>query len=160
MSLDGRVEGVAMSVGGVCIREVVVAGRKDSVAELARLMRRHHVGDVVVVEEVAGLPRPVGIVTDRDLVVEVLARGVAPDSLTAEDVMSFRLLTARESDGLWETLQRMKAKGVRRVPVVDEGGALVGILSADDLLDLLAEELSDLVQVIRREIARERESRR
>lgn len=149
-----------MSVGEVCVREVVVAGRKDSVAELARLMRRHHVGSVVIVEEVGGMHRPVGIVTDRDLVVEVLAMEVAPDSLTAEDVMSFRLLTARESDGLWETLQRMKAKGVRRLPVVDDPGALVGILSADDLLDLLAEELNDLVRVIRREISRERESRR
>jgi len=118
------------------------------------------VGDVIIVDDSTGVRRPIGIVTDRDLVVEVLAQEAPVEALTAGDVMTVELLTARESDGLWETLQRMKARGVRRVPVVDDTGALVGILSADDLFELLAEEMNDLVRVIRREISRERETRR
>lgn len=149
-----------MSIGEVCNREVIVAHRNEGIQEIARIMREHHVGDVIIVDDSTGVRRPIGIVTDRDLVVEVLAQEAPVEALTAGDVMTVELLTARESDGLWETLQRMKARGVRRVPVVDDTGALVGILSADDLFELLAEEMNDLVRVIRREISRERETRR
>ena len=149
-----------MSIGEFCNREVVVAHRDEGIYEIARIMREHHVGDVVIVDDSTGVRRPIGILTDRDLVVEVLAQEAPAAELTAGDVMTVELLTARESDGLWETLQRMKARGVRRVPVVDDVGALVGIVSADDLFELLAEEMNDLVQVIRREISRERETRR
>ncbi len=149
-----------MTVGAFCNRAVVVAGERASAAELARLMRREHVGDVVIVDDHTGLRRPVGIVTDRDLVLLVLAEGRDAATVSAAELMSVDLLVAREGDGLWETLQRMKAKGVRRVPVVDESGVLVGILAADDVLELLAEELGDLVKVFRREFSRERERRR
>jgi len=149
-----------LSIGEVCNREVIVAHRNEGIQEIARIMREHHVGDVIIVDDSTGVRRPIGIVTDRDLVVEVLAQEAPVEALTAGDVMTVELLTARESDGLWETLQRMKARGVRRVPVVDDTGALVGILSADDLFELLAEEMNDLVRVIRREISRERETRR
>src|SRR4030065_513698 len=85
-------------------------------------LRTHHVGDLVVVEEKAGQRIPVGILTDRDLVIEILAKDVDMNAVTVGDVMSGELLTARASDGLYETLQRMRAKGVRRVPVVNAGG--------------------------------------
>ena len=149
-----------MSIGEFCNREVIVAHRDEGIHEIARIMREHHVGDVVIVDDSTGVRRPIGILTDRDLVVEVLAQEAPAAELTAGDVMTVELLTARESDGLWETLQRMKAHGVRRVPVVDDTGALVGIVSADDLFELLAEEMNDLVRVIRREISREQETRR
>ncbi|MEJ2645615.1 MAG: CBS domain-containing protein [Gammaproteobacteria bacterium] len=148
-----------MSVGEICDREVVVTGPDASIAAAARLMREHHVGDVVVVEGAADRPVPVGIVTDRDLVIEVLAEEVAPDSVTVRDVMSDRLLTAREQDGLWESLGRMRARGVRRMPVVDGQGALAGIVTVDDLLDLLAGELADLVKLVGREREREQANR-
>ena len=148
-----------MSVGEICNREVVVTGPDTSIAAAARLMREHHVGDLVVVESAAERPGPVGIVTDRDLVVEVLAEEVAPESVTVRDVMSDTLLTARAQDGLWESLGRMRARGVRRMPVLDAQGVLAGIVSVDDLLDLLAGELTDLVKLVGREREREQANR-
>lgn len=143
-----------MTVGAFCNREVVVASPYSGIAEAARLMREHHVGDLVIVEGERRVP--VGILTDRDLVVEVLAEGVEPDVLAVGDAMSRDVVTANEDDSLWMTLQRMRSKGVRRVPIVDRQGGLVGILTMDDLLELLTNELADLAKVINREQDRER----
>jgi CBS domain-containing protein len=144
-----------MAVGDICNREVVVCERASSVVAAAQLMRQHHVGTLVVVEEQGEQRVPVGIVTDRDVVVEVVAKEIAFDAVSVGDIMSFDLLTAREEDDLWDTLAAMRARGVRRVPVVDDAGGLVGLVTVDDLLDLLAEELGALARVIRREQLRE-----
>ncbi|MCC6208592.1 MAG: CBS domain-containing protein [Gammaproteobacteria bacterium] len=140
-----------MTVGMICNRDVVVTRAEDSIQSVTQLMREYHVGDVVVVEDREEMRVPVGIVTDRDVVVEVLAKGVAPDALNVGDIMSFELVTAHEDDSLWDTLQRMRINAVRRVPVIDERGALVGILALDDLLELLAGELVDLARVANRQ---------
>ena len=100
-----------MSIGEICNRETVFTTKDSSISQAAQLMREHHVGDLVVVEENAGRRIPVGILTDRDLVIEILAKDVDMNAVTVGDVMSSELLTARESDGLYETLQRMRAKG-------------------------------------------------
>lgn len=144
-----------MAVGELCKREVVVAERSMSVTEAARLMRTHHVGDLVVVEPAAGRRQPVGIVTDRDIVIEVVAAGVNPEALKVGDIMGQEVATVRESEGLFEALRRMREKGVRRMPVVDSGGGLVGILTLDDLLGLLAEELTELAKLVSHERQRE-----
>ena len=144
-----------MAVGNYCNREVVVVERGDSIAATAALMRRHHVGDLVVVDRRGDDTVPVGLVTDRDIVVEVVAAGVAPDAVTAGDIMSGEVHTARETDELWATLERMRTFGVRRMPVVDEHSALVGILTLDDMLELLTEGLTGLVKLVRRELATE-----
>jgi CBS domain-containing protein len=148
-----------MSIGEICNRETVFTTKDSSISQAAQLMREQHVGDLVVVEEKGGRRIPVGILTDRDLVIEILAKNVDMNAVTVGDVMSSELLTARENDGLYETLQRMRAKGVRRVPVVDTGGVLAGIISADDLLDLLADELTTLARLLSRGQARERQKR-
>jgi CBS domain-containing protein len=148
-----------MSIGDICNRETVFARKDSSISQAAQLMREHHVGDLVVVEEKAGRLIPVGILTDRDLVIEILAKDVDMHNVTVGDVMSSELMTARESDGLYETMQRMRAKGVRRVPVVDANGALAGIVTVDDLLDLLADELTALARLLSREQAREHQNR-
>jgi CBS-domain-containing membrane protein len=149
-----------MFTGEVCNREVIVVARNTSIVDAARLMRVHHVGDLVVVEDRAGERTPVGIVTDRDIVVEVIAQSVPLDALVAGDIMSPELLTAQEGDMIWDTLERMRAKGVRRVPVVDARGALVGIVSVDDLLGILSEELTALARLVKNEQLRERMARR
>jgi CBS domain-containing protein len=149
-----------MPVGELCVRQTVIAPRNTSVLEAAKLMRQHHVGDVVITDEKDGRRLPVGIVTDRDIVLEVLAEGIDEQKLTVGDIMSTGLVTVRESEGLFQTIQLMRAKGVRRAPVVDEQGALVGIVAVDDLLELLAEELNELVKLIAREQRREAELRR
>ena len=138
-----------MSIGEICVRDTVVAARHSPIAEIARRMREEHVGSVVILDDDARTPA--GVVTDRDLVVELLAEGVDLDTVTAGDVMSTELLLVRESDPVFETIQRMRQRGVRRVPVVDAQNALIGIVSMDDLVEFLVEELSDLVRVVRRE---------
>lgn len=148
-----------MSIGEFCTREVVIAERDTGIVELAKLMRAHHVGDVVVVEKQGDLLLPVGIVTDRDIAVELVAAEVDLDSVTTGDVMSPELIIARENEGIWDTLQLMRRKGVRRVPVVNEEGGLEGILSVDDLIDLLAEELDLLAKIAGRGLELEEEKR-
>jgi signal-transduction protein with cAMP-binding, CBS, and nucleotidyltransferase domain len=148
-----------MSVGDFCTREVVIVNRESSIEQLAQVMRQFHVGDVVVVEERAGERIPVGIVTDRDIVIEVVAKGLALNTVTAGDIMSYDLLLVREQEGLWDVLGRMRSRGVRRVPVVNERGALVGLITLDDLLDLLSEELGALAKLVRREQAQEASGR-
>ena len=144
-----------MPVGEICNREVVVAERTTTIVEAARLMRRYHVGDLVVVDEVQDRRVPVGMVTDRDLVVEVIAREQPFASCTVSAIMSATVVCVPETAGVIEAIQLMRSHGVRRVPVVDAGGALVGILAADDLLDLLAEELSALARIAPRGQERE-----
>ena len=150
-----------MPIGEICTRETVFTTRETTVATAARLMRHHHVGALVVVEQMNGGKRvPVGIVTDRDVVIEVMATGLDPNAITVGDIMAQELVTALESEGVLETMQIMRYKGVRRLPIVDKDGQLVGIVSIDDLLEVLAEEFSELAKIMAREQARETSSRR
>ena len=149
-----------MTIGKVCNREVVFIHAQASIPEAARLMREYHVGDLVVIKEKTGKRVPVGIVTDRDIVLEVIAEGVGMDDVCVGDIMSDNLVTARESDGLIETIKVMRAKGIRRLPVVNDDNELVGILSVDDLIDLLSEQIVDLARLIAREQGREKAGRK
>jgi CBS domain-containing protein len=148
-----------MPVGEFCNREVVIVEPDASVGEAVKLMRDRHVGDVVVVEQRDGQPVPVGMLTDRDIVIEVLAEDVAPQSVTVRDIMSTSLMTAREEDELVDVVGRMRSHGVRRVPVVNAQGGLEGILVVDDVLELLAEQMSGLAGLVAVEQRRERERR-
>ncbi|UTW13971.1 CBS domain-containing protein [Marinobacterium rhizophilum] len=141
-----------MSVGETCNREVIVIDHAQNISDAARLMREHHVGNVVVVRtEGDGSRIPVGILTDRDIVIELLARDVDLDALCVGDAMSYDLLTLNENDDVDEAIKQMRAQGVRRAPVVNVQGALVGILAVDDVIGLLSEQLSDLVALLKRE---------
>ena len=111
-------------------------------------MRHHHVGDVVVVEERDGLRIPVGIVTDRDLVVEIMATELDQGVITVGDIIEQELATVKEDVAIFDAVQYMRNKTVRRLPVVDENGALVGILTLDDLLELLSEELLAIAKLV------------
>lgn len=146
-----------MKVGEVCSREVIVAYGDEPIRTAARLMREHHVGDVIVVEDRQAGRFPVGIVTDRDLVIQVLQAGVDPDVFVLGDLMTGPLLCAQEGEDLGECIHRMHERGVRRVPVIDDEGVLVGVLSLDDVVELLAEEMSELSGLLHRERTHERE---
>ena len=150
-----------MTVGKFCSREVVVASKDSTIIDVARLMRQHHVGDVVIVDSNGNgdQPKPIGIITDRDIVVELIACEVSLDAVSVGDAMSFELITARELDSIWETLHRLGTKGVRRIPVVNDEGGLEGILTVDDLLEMLAEELILLAKVPVREQMLEKETK-
>jgi predicted transcriptional regulator len=149
-----------MPIGEICNREVVVARRDSSIMEAAQLMRQHHVGDLVVIEERNGLRVPVGIVTDRDLVVEIMAPGVDHTEIALGDIMPTELATVVESAGIFETIEYMRARGVRRLPVLDKNGGLAGIVALDDILELLAEELLSLAKLVRHEQNKEMKNRR
>jgi len=118
-------------------------------------MRSHHVGDVVVVDEVDGRQVPCGIITDRDIVIGLVAQGLDPDTIAAGDMMMREITVGRELDGIADTIEIMRVKAVRRLPIVDALGTLVGIVTADDLLQLLSEEMSSLSAMINREQRRE-----
>ena len=148
-----------MNAGEICNREVIIVKRENTIQEAAELMRKYHVGDVVVVEEREGMRLPVGILTDRDIVVAIVARDLKADEIAVGDAMSTDLLTAGEDDEILETIKRMRGKGVRRIPVVNSAGGLEGIIAVDDLVDLLAEQLTDLVDLISTEQRLERRKR-
>lgn len=149
-----------MTVGQFCNRQVVIARREEHVCDAAGRMRDLHVGTLVVVDEHAGRRVPVGVVTDRDLVIRVLCHGARDvDALILDNVMTPEPVTAREEESLWDVIKKMRSFGVRRLPVVDEQGFLEGILTLDDLIDVVAEELSELNSLVAREQKRERETR-
>jgi len=141
-----------MSAGEYCNREVIIVEHTVSVTEAAELMRHHHVGDLVVVEKQGAPSRPLGIITDRDIVIEVVAQKIDPDSLTVKDIMSADPVSVPESTSLLDT---MKQRGVRRVLVVADNGSLQGLLSADDAIELIAEQVDDLTQLVNREVKQE-----
>jgi CBS domain-containing protein len=124
--------------------EVVTADPDTSVVDLATTMDDENVGSVVITEG----EQPVGIVTDRDLTIRVLGEGRDPDALTASDVMSEGLETADSETGFYEATETMADNGIRRLPVTDADDALVGIITADDLTELLAEEQQHLGAIL------------
>jgi len=145
-----------MRIKEICSRVVVVAEPGTDLREAARLMRDHHVGALVVVEGSDGARRPIGIVTDRDIVVEVVATsGVRPENLRVGDVMSSDLVVAGEDVGVFEAVDLMQDRGTRRLPVVDGEGRLVGIITLDDVLRMIAGELTALAIAAQRSFSRE-----
>jgi len=143
----------------ICNHNVATIGKSLGLAEAATLMREQHVGDLIVVETRGSASVPVGILTDRDIVVSVVARRVTPESVTVADAMTRDLLTVREDASLEFALREMRRHGVRRAPVVRANGDLVGIIAADDVIQHLAEQLSHLADLIRIEQDAEQRTR-
>jgi predicted transcriptional regulator len=149
-----------MTVGDICNRNVVVAPKGEMIIDAAKRMRTSHVGALVVVETRDGRHVPVGIITDRDIVISVVASD--PEhmhSLLVGDVMGTDLITAREHEIIESALKKMHAHGVRRLPIVDGAGTLVGILTLDDVLRYLTAQQSELVALVAREQQHERQYR-
>lgn len=140
----------SMRAGELCIRDVVTVQRDESVVDAARRMADLGIGDLVVVDESGdGIARPLGIVTDRDLVVHVLANtGHPPSSIKVADVMSAELVTAAEEDDIESVLSKLRHAGIRRIPVVDRRGYLQGIITLDDVVDWMAEQLAIVTSLI------------
>jgi CBS domain-containing protein len=149
-----------MAIGELCSREAVFVKPNESCALAAQLMREQHVGSLVVVREAGGRRVPAGVVTDRDLVIGVMALGLEPEKTLVEAVMRPEVAVVREDEGVGRAIAMMRDKGVRRLPVVDAQGALVGVLAADDLIELFGEELAGLAAVIGQGPRRERRDRR
>jgi len=138
----------------------VTARGGEGLLDAARRMRELHVGCLVVVDGPAGERRPIGMLTDRDIVVGVLAQTDQKlHLLRVDDVMTQKVVLAREGEDLDEVLRRMRAKGIRRVPIVDSSGLLRGLLSFDDILEHVKEQIGALADLIGRERRREETAR-
>ena len=137
-----------MKFGTFFTKKVVTAGPKDSLAKVAKHMQQHNVGTIVVVEQ----KRPVGIVTDRDLAMAVCAEKVSPEE-HVQKVMPCPVSTMNQNEGIYTATQYMMENAVRRLPVVDNVGWLVGLVSLDDLLLLLSREMNNLAEGIKPETA-------
>jgi CBS domain-containing protein len=142
-----------MSVGKICQKNVVTVRPFDDLTAAAQLMRERHVGYLIVVEPHIsdGSMTPVGVLTDRDIVVSVVAREADGRTLRVEDVMTRQPVVANESDPVSTALEAMRRIGVRRLPVVGNRGELTGILSLDDIIDTLAGDLQHVAASIRNE---------
>jgi CBS domain-containing protein len=147
-----------MQLKEICTPDVVHCTPEITALGLARLMRERHVGDVVVVEDEED-QTPVGVVTDRDIVIEVLGRERDPARVAAREIMRKPVVIGRTSEDVAQAIERMKAHGVRRIPVM-EGGKLAGIVCLDDLLKQLAADAAALADIISREQDREQRNRR
>jgi CBS domain-containing protein len=148
-----------MQIGQIATVQTVCCKRDETVQGAALLMRKNHVGDLVVADQLDDERIPVGIVTDRDIVVSVIALGLDPSSLLVGDIMSDDLMTVGESDDVYSTIEQMRFRGIRRVPVINAEGSLTGIVSADDLLEFLAEEMGELSRISSHQQAHEKHAK-
>jgi len=145
-----------MNIGEICSREVIVVHAGDSLQEAARQMCERHVGTVIVVEDRGPERLPIGIITDRDIVRAQLKRAADLCCLGVSQAMTSNLLVLRENESMANAIEKMRARAVRRAPVVNAAGALIGVISVDDLLSTVAEQLSGLVQLV--EVQQRREA--
>lgn len=149
-----------MPISECCNIGVVCCNANASLPDVAALMRKHHVGDVLVVENKNGERVPVGIVTDRDIVIETIALELDANVFTAGDIMTPSLVTVREDEGFIETLRLMRQHKIRRMPIVTQAGTLFGIVTVDDIINLLAMELSMMTGTIVEQSLKEEQLRR
>lgn len=149
-----------MPISECCSVEVVCCEPDTPVQEVAEMMRKEHVGDVVVVEMRDGKRVPTGIVTDRDIILEIVALRLDISAFTAGDIMNAPLISMHEDEGVFETLRTMRNHRIRRVPVVKGDGTLTGIVSSDDIINLLTNELSMMADTLVDQPAREAYMRR
>lgn len=149
-----------MLLSNFCTLDVACCTPRTTVLEAAHLMRTKHTGDLVVVEDDEERQEPLGIITDRDIVVEVLAKGLDPSTTLVGSVIRTPVIVAREDEDSTQALERMKVHGVRRIPVVGSRGKLVGILTVDDMLKRLAQQTNVLTEIVSCEQRHEARGRR
>jgi CBS domain-containing protein len=132
-----------MSISEYCNLNVICCEADTPIAEVAMLMRKHHVGDVIIVDsQHEGARIPIGIITDRDILVETIALDIEAKLFTASDLMSSPVTTVQADAKVAEALGIMRGKRIRRLPVVTRAGTLFGMVTTDDFVNLLAAELS------------------
>jgi CBS domain-containing protein len=137
-----------LTAADLCTRTAVTGSRTMGVSEAARLMREQHVGCLIVVDETTDGLVPVGVLTDRDIVTAIVAEDLDPRTLRVEDVMSSEPAVAQADDSVLDALAAMRSRGVRRLPVVDARGALLGVLALGDVLEGVVEQLDALRQAL------------
>ena len=140
-----------MSLDRLCKKDVITISPETSLLEAARLMRSRHVGSVIVVNE----DRPIGILTDRDIIIKAVAEDKDPKGMHAYEIMTHNPAMVNINFDPLDATRIMRDRGLRRLPVVDENSHLLGIITLDDMLDLLGKEASNLAETVHTELARE-----
>ena len=138
-----------MSIASICNRTVICVNTGTTIAEVAKEMEDKNVGCIVVVDN----EKPCGLITDRDIVVRVVNEGKDPKQTFVDSVMSELVVCLDENMGLYEALEMLKGKSLRRFPVIDKAGNLTGIVTLDDIIYLLGRELADVASIIQSESA-------
>ncbi len=140
-----------MSIHKICTAKVITAVKSMPIQEAAMLMKKNNIGDIVVIESKTN-NKPIGILTDRDIAMKIVADGVDAKTICVGDVMSSDLLVLKKHQGINEAIEMICAKGVRRAPIVDDNDKICGIAAVDDLLILVSDELSSLAKLVRKQI--------
>lgn len=148
-----------MAITELCRRNVITIDKRESLREAARQLRSEHVGSLVVVDRESDPLRPLGVLTDRDIVIAVDAAGVELEAVMVGEAIVEPAVTVSADATLWQALARMRTHQVRRLPVVDETGKLYGMLSVDDVLGVMADALADMAWLTAAERDRERSVR-
>lgn len=148
-----------MRIADICTRDVVHIAATASLHDAAETMRDRHVGALVVVHQFDGERIPVGMLTDRDIVLSVIAPGAEIDALSVSDVMNGDVATCAERDDLFDAIRTMRDRGVRRLPVLDAQGNLAGMVAADDIYGALGTHLQELSRALTEEQVREMQLR-
>ncbi len=167
------------TLDAICTAPVLTASRDTTIVAAARMMREAHVGALVVVSDAAaktpgvargatktstvlmppGRPKPIGIVTDRDIVMAIVALDLDPGVFLLDDLLNRPLVTANPGLSIRAGLALMNAKGIRRLPLVNPAGRLTGMVTLDDIVIQSARDLQQVANVIEREITSELELR-
>ena len=135
----------------IATKNVVTISANATIEDAAKMMREFHVGDLVVMQNDGHRQLPIGIITDRDIVLSTTAFGIAPWNASVEDTMVSPFITAKATDHVDHVLNLMKEHGIKRIPLIDEEGVLTGIISADDIITFLSSELNDVTKIIPRQ---------
>ena len=149
-----------MLLKAICTPDVICCGPATSVQAAASLMRLKHTGDLVVVDDPEEDRIPLGVITDRDIVVEVLANGLNPATTAVRSLLRTPIVIAHEDEDASEALERMRTHGIRRLPIVGSEGKLAGVITLDDILKLVAADINALVEIVGRERDLEQRLRR
>lgn len=143
-----------MFIKSICKRKVVTIEKSATLALASQIMQSNHVGSIVVTENINGKCMPCGIITDRDITL-ALGSSSRPQNIRVENIMMSQPITAFCSDGVFEVILKMRENGIKRLPIVNDDNSLYGIVSADDLLGVLGEEINNLAKIGESQVRRE-----
>ncbi len=140
-----------MSVSQYCDKKISTLTQDSSILEAAQLMRTNHVGEVIIVQRQQGKTVPVGLITDRDLVIEIIAMEIDIDKITLGSIMCLELITVNHDSSLKQALELLQTNGIRRAPVVDSKGALFGIIAIEGILKVLSQDMTKVLKLFNNE---------
>jgi len=140
-----------MTIESIATREVVMISESVALNKAAELMKDHNIGAIIVIKDKNTSKTPCGIITDRDIMIKWLEKGIDNQALTVGQVMSQDLLTIKQNQSILDAISALSEKGVRRAPVINQAGEVIGIISIDDIFVLLAKEMDAISKIAQKQ---------